>query len=121
MSIPPVSGNNSFNQLRSSQLVYSEQKPQAPVQTQENAQPQTAQAAGFGGSLKYPPAVIGLINGGCWAMVGFAFDKLCSKMFKYESKTKISMAINSVIGAGMGIYAYIQAKKAVKADNARNT
>jgi len=69
---------------------------------------------------KYPAAVVGIVNGLCWSSVGFAFDKICSKIFKYESSNKVSLAINSIIGAGMGIYAYVQAKKMQKADTTAN-
>lgn len=60
---------------------------------------------------KYPPALIGLMNGVCWASVGYAFDKGVSKIFKMGTKSKTSLAINTIIGVGTGIYSYIQAKK----------
>ena len=59
----------------------------------------------------YPPAVVGIANGLCWGTVGYAFDKICSKLFGYKSSNKMSLSINGIIGAGMGIYSYVQVKK----------
>jgi hypothetical protein len=72
--------------------------------------------------LTYPPAVIGVMNAVCWAAVGATFDKLCSKLFKTNTNPKTSLAVNSIIGLGMGTYAYLQAnklQKACKADSAQ--
>ncbi len=71
--------------------------------------------------LKYPPAVIGLMNAFCWTTVGLAFDKICAKVFKTNSNGKISLAVNGLVGAAMGIYTYIQANKLQKADKAEAT
>ena len=54
------------------------------------------------------------MNAFCWTTVGLAFDKLCSKIFKTNSSGKISLGINGLLGAGMGIYSYCQAKKLQK-------
>ena len=59
----------------------------------------------------YPPAVVGIVNGLCWGTVGYAFDKGCAKLFGYKSNNKTSLAVNGIIGTGMGIYSYIQTKK----------
>ena len=63
------------------------------------------------GVPSYPPVVVGVVNGLCWGMVGYAFDKVCSKLFGYKSSNRMSLAINGIIGSGMGIYSFIQAKK----------
>ena len=59
----------------------------------------------------YSPAVVGVVNGLCWGTVGYAFDKVCSKLLGYKSSNKVSLPVNGIIGAGMGIYSYVQAKK----------
>lgn len=64
--------------------------------------------------LSYPPIAIGLMNAVCWTTVGLAFDKLCSKIFKMNSSGKISLGVNGLLGVGMGIYSYNQAKKLQK-------
>ena len=71
--------------------------------------------------LTYPPAVIGLMNAVCWTSVGLAFDKMCSKLFKTNSSTKVSLAVNGIVGAAMGLYAYNQANKLQKAAKAEGT
>lgn len=69
--------------------------------------------------LKYPPAVIGLMNAFCWTTVGLAFDKMCSKLFKTNTSGKISLWVNGLLGAGMGVYSYFQAKKLQKTEGAK--
>lgn len=64
--------------------------------------------------LQYPPVVIGLMNAFCWTTVGMAFDKLYSKIFKTNTGGKVSLCINGLLGAGMGIYSYCQANKLQK-------
>ena len=64
--------------------------------------------------LKYNPAMIGVLNGLTWTGIGFAFDKLCQKLFKSKTSNKTSLIINAGIGAIFGLYAYSKAKKIEK-------
>lgn len=69
-------------------------------------------------AMKYPPVAIGLINGFAWAFIGMGFDKIFTKMMGSKSSGKTSVAVNSIIGAVMGTYAYVQARKMQKEANA---
>ncbi|MCM1265133.1 MAG: hypothetical protein NC200_02950 [Candidatus Gastranaerophilales bacterium] len=66
------------------------------------------------------PAASGLVNGIIWGGSGFVFDRILTKMFKMGTSLKTSACINGIIGLGMGIYGYAQAKKAKKAQKAEN-
>ena len=68
--------------------------------------------------MKYPPAAIGLINGFAWAFIGMGFDKIFSKIAGSKSSGKTSLVVNGIIGAVMGTYAFIQAKKMQNKANA---
>lgn len=61
--------------------------------------------------LNYSPATVGILNGLCWTTIGMGFEMIWSKLFKSKINTKVSLAINSLLGLGMGIYAYKLAKK----------
>lgn len=69
-------------------------------------------------AMKYPPVAIGLINGFAWAFIGMGFDKIFTKMMGSKSSGKTSLVVNGVIGAVMGTYAFIQAKKMQNKANA---
>lgn len=69
-------------------------------------------------AMKYPPVAIGLINGFAWAFIGMGFDKIFTKIAGSKSSGKTSLVVNGVIGAVMGTYAFIQAKKMQNKANA---
>ena len=71
--------------------------------------------------LKFSPAAVGVLNGVTWGVLGFAFDRAMSGLFKMGTSIKTSACINGIIGLGMGIYGYFQARKAEKSLTAQNT
>ena len=105
MNISPISART-IPTMKSSKVKNSSQQTKTDVPQNDNVNIEPSELM-----LKYPPAVIGLMNGVCWAGVGYAFDKCVSKLFKMGTKSKTSLAINTIIGVGTGIYSYIQAKK----------
>lgn len=68
--------------------------------------------------VPYTPATIGVMNAALWTGIGLAFDKTFSLITRTDRKFKSSLILNSLIGAGMGTYAYFSAKKDFKAKNA---
>lgn len=64
--------------------------------------------------LKYSPATVGVVNGVCWAGIGFMFDQAYKAIFKAKGNLKTSIILNGLIGLGMGAYAYHQASKLEK-------
>ena len=71
--------------------------------------------------LNYPPIAVGLINAGVWTGVGLAFDKAYKAIFKTKGSMKTSLILNGIIGAGMGTYAYIVAKRERDAETTQQT
>ena len=70
--------------------------------------------------FKYSPALVGTLNGICWAGIGFAFDQGYKALFKTKGNLKTSIILNGLIGLGMGAYAYHQAKKLEKSGEVKN-
>lgn len=92
------------------------QPQQQPQQAQAQKQPVTSKLVdkidkNNEAVMKYPPAAIGLINGFAWAFIGMGFDKIFSKIAGSKSSGKTSLVVNGIIGAVMGTYAFVQAKK----------
>jgi len=94
MNISPVTYNRNFS-LKSKNVNQPKQERQMIGNTK----------------IPYTPATIGVMNGILWTGIGLVFDKAFSFMFRTERKLKSSLIVNSIIGLGMGTYAYVQAKK----------
>ncbi len=61
--------------------------------------------------LKYPPALIGVMNGICWGSAGYVAGKGISMLCKNNITSKAPLAMSTIVGVGTGIYSFIQAKK----------
>ncbi|MCR5266245.1 MAG: hypothetical protein K6E29_06595 [Cyanobacteria bacterium RUI128] len=99
MKISPISYNSG--------LALKGEKPN----NQPYVSPNTPGSIGATEKLKYRPAVIGVLNGLTWTGIGFAFDKVCQKLFKSKTSNKTSLIINGAIGAVFGTYAYFKARQ----------
>lgn len=59
-----------------------------------------------------PPAAVGLGSGALWFGLGFGMDRLLGSTFKFfKTSTKSSLILNGIFGIGMGIVAYLKARK----------
>ena len=97
----------------------STQPQQQTEQTQAQKQPMANKLVDkINKNNEYPPVAIGLINGFAWAFIGMGFDKIFTKIAGSKSSGKTSLVVNGVIGAVMGTYAFIQAKKMQNKANA---
>ena len=106
MNISPVSYNSKIAL-----------KGETKQKTQPYVSSQVPGSIGATETLKYKPAVIGVLNGLTWAGVGFAFDKVLQKMFQSKTSNKTSLIVNGAIGAVFRTYAYIKAKQIEKMQN----
>ena len=84
MNISPVSYNSGL-------ALRGETKAQPYVS------PNTPGSIGATEKLKYRPAVIGVLNGLTWTGIGYAFDKLCQKLFNSKTSNKTSLIIGLII------------------------
>lgn len=59
-----------------------------------------------------PPAAVGLGSAAIWFGLGFGIDRLLGSAFKFfKTSTQSSLIWNGVFGIGMGIAAYLKARK----------